>query len=76
MLWLLGYLIVGMVYASVQMRPTLHKILKEEEGDEKGEAITIAVALIIICLFTPLWPVLLTFRVIKLCSKGRGTSAK
>ncbi|MED3089959.1 hypothetical protein [Bacillus toyonensis] len=76
MLWVLGYLIVGMVYVSVQMRPILHKMLKEEEGDEKGEAITMAVALIIICLFTPVWPVFLTFRVIKLCSKGSSASAK
>ncbi|PEN96604.1 hypothetical protein CN553_14395 [Bacillus cereus] len=76
MLWVLGYLIIGMVYASIQMRPTLHKMLKEEEGDEKGEANTIAVALILICLFTPLWPAFLTFRVIKLCSKDGGTSAK
>ena len=76
MLWLLAYIIIGMVYASVQMLPILQKVLKEEEGDEKGEAITIAVALIIICLFTPLWPMLLTFRLIKLCSRGSGTSAK
>ena len=36
--------------------PILQKVLKEEEDDEKGEANTIAVALILICLFTPLWP--------------------
>nr|WP_257143357.1 hypothetical protein [Bacillus cereus] len=65
-----------MVYAAFRMRPILQKMLKEEEDDEEVEVITIAVALIIICLFTPLWPVLLTFRVIKLCSKGCGTSAK
>ncbi|MEW4153110.1 hypothetical protein Q0N88_24370 [Bacillus thuringiensis] len=76
MLWVLGYLIIGMVYASIQMRSTLHKMLKEEEGDEKGEAIAMAVVLMLICLFAPLWPALLTFRVIKLCSKGSGTSAK
>lgn len=76
MLWILGYLIIGMVYVSVQMRPILQKVLKEEEGDEKGEANTIAVALILICLFTPLWPAFLTFRVIKLCSKDGVTSAK
>ncbi|MCQ6302104.1 hypothetical protein [Bacillus cereus] len=76
MLWILGYLIVGMVYASVQMRPTLYKLLKEEKGNEKGEAIVIVVVLLLICLFTPLWPVFLTFRVIKQCSKDCGTSAK
>lgn len=76
MLWILGYLIVGMVYASVQMRPTLYKLLKEEKGNEKGEAIVIVVVLLLICLFTPLWPVFLTFRVIKQFSKDCGTSAK
>lgn len=37
---------------------------KEEEGDEKGEVITIAVALLIICLLAPLWPACMTFRAI------------
>ena len=55
-LWLLVYMMIGMVYVSIQMRPILQKVLKEQEDDEKGEANTIAVALILICLFTPLWP--------------------
>ncbi|QHV44125.1 hypothetical protein C1N66_13715 [Bacillus cereus] len=76
MLWALGYLIVGMVYTSVRMRTILHKALKEEKGDEKGEAIVIVVTLLLICFFTPLWPVFLTFRFIKLFSKDCGTSAK
>ncbi|MBW3496789.1 hypothetical protein [Bacillus sp. FDAARGOS_1420] len=59
----------GMVYTSINIRPTVHKMLKEEEIDEKGEATMIAVVFIIICVFTPLGPVLLAFRVIKLCSK-------
>ncbi|MGE6961310.1 hypothetical protein ACQKIW_15165 [Bacillus thuringiensis] len=76
MLWFLVYMIIGMVYVSVQMRSILQKVLKEEEGDEKGEVITIAVALLIICLLAPLWPACMTFRAIKLCSKDGGTSAK
>ncbi|WP_420974315.1 hypothetical protein [Bacillus thuringiensis] len=76
MLWVLGYLIVGMVYTSVYMRSILHKALKEEKGDEKGEAIVIVVVLLLICFFTPLWPMFLTFRVIKLFSKDCGTRAK
>ncbi|WP_186323974.1 hypothetical protein [Bacillus thuringiensis] len=66
MLWLLVYMIMGMMYASVQMLPILQKVLKEEDGDEKGEAITIVVALILFCLLTSLWPAFLTFKVIKL----------
>ncbi|WP_179866312.1 hypothetical protein [Bacillus wiedmannii] len=50
MLWLLVYMMIGMVYASLQERPILQKVLKEEEGDKKGEVITIAVALILIYL--------------------------
>ncbi|QDZ76985.1 hypothetical protein [Bacillus cereus] len=76
MLWFLVYMIIGMVYVSVQMRSILQKVLKEEEGDEKAEVITIAVALLIICLLAPLWPACMTFRAIKLCSKDGGTSAK
>ncbi|MDF9624798.1 hypothetical protein ACT7C8_00125 [Bacillus cereus] len=76
MLWFLVYMIIGMVYVSVQMRSILQKVLKEEEGDEKGEVITNAVALLIICLLAPLWPACMTFRAIKLCSKDGGTSAK
>ena len=52
MLWLLVYMMIGMVYVSIQMRPILQKVLKEEEDDEKGEANTIAVENLI-CLFTP-----------------------
>ncbi|AOM09289.1 hypothetical protein [Bacillus thuringiensis] len=76
MLWFLVYMIIGMVYVSVQMRSILQKVLKEGEGDEKGEVITIAVALLIICLLASLWPACMTFRAIKLCSKDGGTSAK
>ncbi|PHC34717.1 hypothetical protein COF09_31800 [Bacillus toyonensis] len=66
MLWVSA---VRYIHTYINIRPTVHKMLKEEEVDEKGEVMTIAVTLIIICVFTPLWPVLLAFRVIKLYHK-------
>ncbi|AIE31570.1 hypothetical protein P9W99_18110 [Bacillus cereus] len=63
MLWLLGYLIVGMIYVSFGMQPALRKMLKEEEGDTKQEAITIVVMLLVIGIFTPVWPALVTMKI-------------
>ncbi|MGH1093099.1 hypothetical protein ACQVUB_26760 [Bacillus mycoides] len=63
MLWLLAYLIVGMMYVSFGMQPALRKMLKEEEGDTKQEAITIVVMLLVICIFTPVWPALVTMKI-------------
>ncbi|AFU14598.1 hypothetical protein MC28_3176 [Bacillus thuringiensis MC28] len=63
MLWLLAYFIVGMIYISFGMQPALHKMLKKEEGDTKQEAITILVMLLVICIFTPVWPALVTMKI-------------
>ncbi|QPW48956.1 hypothetical protein G9298_14730 [Bacillus thuringiensis] len=63
MLWLLVYLIVGMVYISSGMHSTARKLLKDDKGDPSQEMITIAVMLFLICIFTPLWPALLTMRI-------------
>ncbi|TBL12852.1 hypothetical protein EYB35_11905 [Bacillus paranthracis] len=63
MLWLLAYLIVGMIYISFGMQSSLRKMLKEDEGDTKQEAITIIVMLFLICIFTPVWPALVTMKI-------------
>lgn len=63
MLWLLAYLIVGMIYVSFGMQPALRKMLKEEKGDNKQEAITIVVMLLVVVIFTPVWPALVTMRI-------------
>ncbi|MBY7110371.1 hypothetical protein ILT06_05430 [Bacillus sp. 17RED48] len=63
MLWLLTYLIVGMVYISFGMHSTVRKLLKDDKGDSNQEMITIAVMLFLICIFTPVWPALVTMRI-------------
>ncbi|HFJ9286767.1 TPA: hypothetical protein ACGW44_004704 [Bacillus toyonensis] len=63
MLWILAYLVVGMVYVSLGMQSSLRKVLKEEEGDTEQEAITIVVMFLVICIFTPVWPALVTMRI-------------
>ncbi|MGH0487456.1 hypothetical protein ACQVPJ_24090 [Bacillus mycoides] len=62
MLWLLAYLVVGMAYISFGMQPALRKMLKEE-GDTKQVAITIVVMFLVICIFTPVWPALVTMKI-------------
>ncbi|MBY7109979.1 MULTISPECIES: hypothetical protein [Bacillus] len=63
MLWLLAYLIVGMVYISSGMHSTVRKLLKDDKGDPNQEMITIAVMLFLICIFTLVWPALATMRI-------------
>ncbi|MGH0601706.1 hypothetical protein [Bacillus mycoides] len=63
MLWLLAYLIVGMVYISLGMHSTARKLLKDDKGAPSQEMITIAVMLFLICIFTPVWPALVTMRI-------------
>lgn len=63
MLWLLAYLIVGMVYISFGMHSTVRKLLKDDKGNPSQEMITIAVMLFLICIFTPVWPALVTMRI-------------
>lgn len=63
MLWLLAYLIVGMIYISSEMHSTVRKLLKDDKGNPNQEMITIAVMLFLICIFTPVWPALVTMRI-------------
>nr|WP_088325723.1 hypothetical protein [Bacillus cereus] len=60
---LLAYLIVGMIYISFGMHSTVHKLLKDDKGNPNKEMITIAVMLFLICIFTPVWPALLTMKI-------------
>ncbi|MGH1297186.1 hypothetical protein [Bacillus pretiosus] len=63
MLWLLAYLTVGMIYISFGMHSTVRKLIKDNKGDPNQEMITIAVMLFLICIFTPVWPALVTMRI-------------
>lgn len=63
MLWLLAYLIVGMVYVSFGMHANVRRLLKEDKGNPNKEMITIVVMLFLICIFTPVWPALVTMRI-------------
>ncbi|PGC85686.1 hypothetical protein [Bacillus toyonensis] len=76
MLWILGYFIVGMVCMSIRLQPVLRQSAEEYKDDPTRTGITSLVIIILICLFTPLWPAFLTFGAIKLCSEDGGTSAK
>ena len=63
MLWLLAYFIIGMVYVSFGMYANVRRLLKEDEGNPNKEMITIVVMLFLICIFTPVWPALVTMRI-------------
>ena len=63
MLWLLAYLIVGMIYVSFVMHTTARKLLIDNKGDPNKEMITIVVTLVFICIFTPIWPALVTMNI-------------
>lgn len=69
MLWLLGYLIIGMVYSSILTRKALVQSFKEKEYNDQEKAIATVVTLILTCIYTVIWPVLMTFGVIDKVSK-------
>ncbi|MED3542039.1 hypothetical protein ABEX53_07715 [Bacillus toyonensis] len=71
MLWLLTYLIIGMVYVSFGMHVNVRRLLKEDKGDPNKEMITIVVTLVLICIFTPVWPALVTMRIAGIFYKKR-----
>ncbi|MBT2578905.1 hypothetical protein J7E43_16115 [Bacillus sp. ISL-8] len=76
MIWLLAYLIVGMIYTSFGMHSTVRKLLKDNKGDSSKEMITIAVTLFLICIFTPVWPAFVTMKIASVLRKGSDTSVK
>ncbi|AKR08539.1 hypothetical protein AC241_07375 [Bacillus thuringiensis] len=63
MLWLLAYLIVGMIYTSSGMYSTVLKLLKDDKGDPNKEMITFVVTLVLICIFTLVWPAIATMKI-------------
>ncbi|PEM57637.1 hypothetical protein [Bacillus wiedmannii] len=69
MLWLLGYLIIGMVYSSILTRKALVQSFKESEYNDQEKAIATIVTLILTCIYAVIWPVLITFGVIDKVSK-------
>ncbi|PHB54558.1 hypothetical protein COE92_14325 [Bacillus wiedmannii] len=60
MIWLLAYLIVGMIYATFDIHSAVMNDIKK---DKENMNITVVSALITICIFTVIWPVLLTFNI-------------
>lgn len=64
MMWLLAYFIVGMIYISFGMQPALREALNNIEGDSGKEIITIVVTIFLICIFTPVWPALVTLKIV------------
>lgn len=72
MMWILAYLIVGMIYVSFGMQPVLRKSLKDIEGESDKESITIVVMLFLICIFTPVWPALVTMKIVSKFNKYEG----
>ncbi|SCC46519.1 hypothetical protein [Bacillus wiedmannii] len=71
MLWFSAYLIIGMICISFGMQPALRKTLKEKEGNNNQEAITILVSFLVICIFTPVWPALVTMKIADKFSKKK-----
>ncbi|OWT52666.1 hypothetical protein [Bacillus sp. K2I17] len=73
MLWLLAYLIFGMVYATLDLHSHLRK---EVEKDKENADITVVSGLITICILTVIWPVLLTFNIANWFHKKKESETK
>lgn len=60
MLWLLAYLIVGMVYASLDIYSTTREAIKKDK--EHGHIILMS-SLFLVFLLAIFWPALLTMKI-------------
>ncbi|HFJ9331865.1 TPA: hypothetical protein ACGW5B_005326 [Bacillus paranthracis] len=75
MLYFLLYIAIGMVFVSTGAYGPLRKLVKESDGKTEEERAAVAIQFLLTLLFVaiicPLWPVLLTFKVMKFFNKDK-----
>ncbi|EMY5507925.1 hypothetical protein V8T57_004443 [Bacillus wiedmannii] len=71
MLWLLVYLIVGMLYVSITTYPIMRKVAQQYKDKDAYIIATFFVSLVFIICLTPFWMIILTLDIAKLFYKWR-----
>ncbi|WP_017154133.1 hypothetical protein [Bacillus bingmayongensis] len=72
MLWLLAYLIVGMLYVSITTYPIVRKVAQQYKNDDVYLIATFIISIAFIICLIPFWIIILTFDIAKLFYKWRG----
>ncbi|PED84308.1 hypothetical protein CON65_02415 [Bacillus pseudomycoides] len=72
MLWLLAYLIVGLLYTTIRLYPSICKVAQKNMDDAVWLIATIVISIAAIFFLIPFWIILLAFDVAKFFYKWRG----
>ncbi|MGG2935163.1 hypothetical protein ABEO66_13785 [Bacillus pacificus] len=65
MLWILAYLMVGLLYTTIRLYPSIRKTALEKVDDVVWVIATIIISIVVIFLLTPFWYALFGFDVAK-----------
>lgn len=75
MIYFLLYIAVGMIFVSTAAYGPLRKVVKESDAQTEEERAKILIhflsTLLFVAIVCPFWPVLLTFKVMKLFNKDK-----
>lgn len=73
MLWLLAYLIVGMVYATLDIYPFVREEVKK---DKVNGTLILMSSIFVVCILTVFWPALLTMKIVTWANKKKESEFK
>ncbi|HFK1441816.1 hypothetical protein [Bacillus cereus] len=72
MLWLLAYLIVGLLYTTIRLYPSICEVAYKNVDDAVWLIATIVISIVAIFFLIPFWIILLALDIAKLFYKQRG----
>ncbi|EOO57083.1 hypothetical protein IKE_06438 [Bacillus cereus VD196] len=71
-MWLLAYLIVGLLYTTIRLYPSICEVAYKNVDDAVWLIVTIVISIAVIFILTPFWITLLALDIAKLFYKRRG----
>ncbi|MEM5607730.1 hypothetical protein AAHH76_12280 [Bacillus toyonensis] len=71
-MWILAYLIVGLLYTTIRLYPSIRDVAQKNVDDAVWLIATIVITITVIFLLSPFWYVLFGFDVAKFFYKWRG----
>jgi hypothetical protein len=63
MIYVVAYMIIGMVWSGIGITSTI-KSVQDKQGSEAAKELAPILGILVVALFTPLWPMFLTIKVI------------
>ncbi|MED1023352.1 hypothetical protein [Bacillus mycoides] len=71
MMWILTYLIIGLLYSSITMYPVARDVAHRKKHDNVYLVSTFIISIVLIIVFSPLWIILAGFDVAKMFYKWK-----